>query len=329
MDVKLSRTLCRVEIQGRAYEQALALSEAEKQPLDPAHVAEEFSKLRDGRFEAGRVRVSVSGNPFLPSSVLRRLRKDCAAALLPLLDPVRSTEDCRAGLMRFRADHAALVHPELRERVPDTVLLPRGKHPKIAARCVIAREIADDPAPHEELLLPFYIPESMLEEVKTAVRRYTGKGGRTIRITSPGHFALLREYPELTLKTCMPLPVCNSMTVAELAQRGVSLVQGCLELGKTELAALARKSVLPFELYRYGRPVLLSTRAALPVHGRMLDAKGDAFLVEKHGILTQVLPEKVLNLPGLEEADACFHDLRAAEEHERDTARFNFDIALA
>ncbi len=329
MDLKLSRTLCRVEIQGRAYEQALALSEAEKQPLDPAHVAEEFSKLRDGRFEAGRVRVSVSGNPFLPSSVLRRLRKDCAAALLPLLDPVRSTEDCRAGLMRFRADHAALVHPELRERVPDTVLLPRGKHPKIAARCVIAREIADDPAPHEELLLPFYIPESMLEEVKTAVRRYTGKGGRTIRITSPGHFALLREYPELTLKTCMPLPVCNSMTVAELAQRGVSLVQGCLELGKTELAALARKSVLPFELYRYGRPVLLSTRAALPVHGRMLDAKGDAFLVEKHGILTQVLPEKVLNLPGLEEADACFHDLRAAEEHERDTARFNFDIALA
>lgn len=329
MDVKLSRTLCRVEIQGRAYEQALALSEAEKQPLDPAHVAEEFSKLRDGRFEAGRVRVSVSGNPFLPSSVLRRLRKDCAAALLPLLDPVRSTEDCRAGLMRFRADHAALVHPELRERVPDTVLLPRGKHPKIAARCVIALEIADDPAPHEELLLPFYIPESMLEEVKTAVRRYTGKGGRTIRITSPGHFALLREYPELTLKTCMPLPVCNSMTVAELAQRGVSLVQGCLELGKTELAALARKSVLPFELYRYGRPVLLSTRAALPVHGRMLDAKGDAFLVEKHGILTQVLPEKVLNLPGLEEADACFHDLRAAEEHERDTARFNFDIALA
>ena len=329
MDVKLSRTLCRVEIQGRAYEQALALSEAEKQPLDPAHVAEEFSKLRDGRFEAGRVRVSASGNPFLPSSVLRRLRKDCAAALLPLLDPVRSTEDCRAGLMRFRADHAALVHPELRERVPDTVLLPRGKHPKIAARCVIAREIADDPAPHEELLLPFYIPESMLEEVKTAVRRYVGKGGRTIRITSPGHFALLGEYPELTLKTCMPLPVCNSMAITELAQRGVSLVQGCLELGKTELAALARKSVLPFELYRYGRPVLLSTRAALPVHGRMLDAKGDAFLVEKHGILTQVLPEKVLSLPRLEEADACFHDLRAAEEHERDTARFNFDIALA
>ena len=329
MDVKLSRTLCRVEIQGRAYEQALALSEAEKQPLDPAHVAEEFSKLRDGRFEAGRVRVSVSGNPFLPSSVLRRLRKDCAAALLPLLDPARNAEKTKKALARFRADHAALAHPELRERVPDTVLLPRGKHPKIAARCVIAREIADDPAPHEELLLPFYIPESMLEEVKTAVRRYTGKGGRTIRITSPGHFALLREYPELTLKTCMPLPVCNSMTVAELAQRGVSLVQGCLELGKTELAALARKSVLPFELYRYGRPVLLSTRAALPVHGRMLDAKGDAFLVEKHGILTQVLPEKVLSLPRLEEADACFHDLRAAEEHERDTARFNFDIALA
>ena len=33
MDVTLSRTLCRVEIQGQTWEQALTLSEAEKQPL--------------------------------------------------------------------------------------------------------------------------------------------------------------------------------------------------------------------------------------------------------------------------------------------------------
>lgn len=329
MDVTLSRTLCRVEIQGQTWEQALTLCEAEKQPLDPTRIVEEFSKLRDERFEAGCVHVTVSGNPFLPSSVLRQLRKECAGALLPRLDPARSAAETRKALARFHADHAALVHPKLRERVPDTVLLPRGKHPKLAAHCILAREMTDDPAPHEELLLPFYIPESALEEVKQAIRRHVEKGGRTIRITSTGHIPLLREHPGLTIKTCMPLPVCNAMAVAELAQHGVSLVQGCLELGKTELAALGRKSILPFELYRYGRPVLLSTRAALPVHGRMLDAKGDAFRVETHGILTQVLPEKVLSLPGLDEADACFYDLRAAEEHEHNTAHFNFDITLA
>ena len=155
------------------------------------------------------------------------------------------------------------------------------------------------------------------------------KGGKTIRITSLSHFELLKDYPGLTIKTCMPLPVCNSMTVKELEQCGAALAQGSLELGKTELAALAKKSVLPFELYRYGRPVLLSTRALLPVHGRMQDSKGDEFLVEKHGILTQVLPDKVLSLPPLQEADAFFYDLRSAAENEQNTAHFNFDITLA
>lgn len=61
----------------------------------------------------------------------------------------------------------------------------------------------------------------------------------------------------------------------------------------------------------------------------MQDSKGDEFLVEKHGILTQVLPDKVLSLPPLQEADAFFYDLRSAAENEQNTAHFNFDITLA
>ncbi len=329
INVTLSRTCCRVEIQGQIYEQALKLSEAEKQPLDPKRVIEEFSKLRDGRFETGSVHVSISGNPFLPSSVLRQLRKECGESLLPRLDPHQPAEHSEAGLEHFRRDHAELAHQRPKEKWQDTALIPRGRHPKLASRCIIAREMDDTPAPNEELLLPFYIDESSLKTVREAIAQYVKKGGKTVRITSLSHFELLKDYPGLMIKTCMPLPVCNSMAVRELAQRGAALVQGSLELGKTELAALAKKSVLPFELYRYGRPVLLSTRALLPVHGRMQDSKGDEFLVEKHGILTQVLPQKVLSLPGLEEADTFFYDLRSAAENEQDTAHFNFDITLA
>ncbi|MGN0869552.1 MAG: U32 family peptidase [Victivallales bacterium] len=329
IDVKLSRTFCRVEIQGQVHEQKLELSEAEKQPLDPKRVIEEFSKLHDSRFETGSVHVSISGNPFLPSSVLRQLRKECGESLLPRLDPHQPAEHSEAGLEHFRRDHAELAHQRPQEKWQDTALIPRGRHPKLASRCIIAREMDDTPAPNEELLLPFYINESSLKTVREAIAQYVKKGGKTVRITSLSHFELLKDYPGLTIKTCMPLPVCNSMAVKELEQRGAALAQGSLELGKTELAALAKKSVLPFELYRYGRPVLLSTRALLPVHGRMQDSKGDEFLVEKHGILTQVLPDKVLSLPPLQEADAFFYDLRSAAENEQNTAHFNFDITLA
>lgn len=325
--VFLSRTSCRVSIQGEVWEKKLELSEAESRPLDPKRVEAEFLKLRDDRFEAGSVRVSLSGNPFLPSSVLRSLRRECAEELLPRLKA--SDPDYEASLERFRHDHAALVHQKPDRKWADAALVPRGKHPGLAAHCVIAREMEDDPAPNEELLLPFYIYEGALGTVKKALDKYVAKGGKTVRVTSLSHFELLRGYSGLTVKTGMPLPVCNSMAVLELKTLGVSMVQGSLELGGSELAELAGKSVLPFEVYRFGRPVLLSTRAALPVHGRMLDSKGDAFLVEKHGVLTQVLPEKVLSLPAVGYADAFFYDLRSANGNERETARFNFDVSLA
>ena len=161
--------------------------------------------------------------------------------------------------------------------------VPRGKHPVLPNHCRIVREIGDSPSPHEELLLTFYLPESSLEKIRGQLRTWYEKGGRVVRISSLSHLAITKEFPDLILKTCMPLPVCNSFAAAELAGHGVSLVQGSLELGAEEWRLLAEKSPLPCELYCYGRPVLLSTRANLPVRGEMSDSKGERFRVEKNG----------------------------------------------
>ena len=150
-----------------------------------------------------------------------------------------------------------------------------------------------------------------------------------MRISSLSHLALTCEYPDLVLKTCMPLPVCNSLATVALAEYGVALIQPSLELGASEWRELAAKSPLPCEMYCFGRPVLLSTRAQLPVQGAMSDSKGDVFLVEKSGILTQVMAEKVMSVPVPPEADAEFLDYRHATGKEKGKARFNYDISLA
>lgn len=61
------------------------------------------------------------------------------------------------------------------KRWQDTALIPRGRHPKLASRCIIAREMDDTPAPNEELLLPFYINESSLKTVREAIAQYVKK----------------------------------------------------------------------------------------------------------------------------------------------------------
>ena len=192
----------------------------------------------------------------------------------------------------------------------------------------IVRELEAGPAPGEEVLLPFFIAENALEHVREALREYVKKGGRVIRISSLSHLSLVKEFPGVVVKSCMPMPICNSMAVQEAAVRGIAMVQAWLELERTELEAMISKSVLPVEIYQYGRPPLLSTRAEIAAGDRMTDLRGETFLVEHTGDLTQILSEKVMSIPPLRGAAAGLYDLRHAVLHEKKTSRFNFDFRL-
>ena len=326
--VSISRNQCRVQAEGQTWSQELTLESASNQILDPRRIEQEFARFRSDRFDPGLIRVTITDNPFLPASVLKSLRKNWEEQFLSGLTAASGSTE--SGLARFRHALAEMSGwKNAGEPMSVTAAVPRGKHPVLPKNARIAREIADDPAPHEELLLPFYLDESSLGKIREQLRRWVEKGGQCVRISSLSHLALVKEYPHLILKTCMPLPVCNSMAAAELAEHGVKQVQGSLELGSAEWRALARRSPLPCELYCYGRPVLLSTRAELPVHGAMSDSKGDRFRVEKNGILTQITAEKVMSVPSLPEAAALFYDYRHADGQEKAAAKFNFDISLA
>ena len=328
LGVVISRTGCQVTAGGQVWRQELELEPAAKQGLDPARIRDEFNRFQSDRFEPGNIEVEIRDNPFLPASVLKNLRKSWEAAILPDLPAAVSAESER-GLARFRQEYAAAERRKPDGSVQIYAAVPRGKHPVLPNHCRIVREIGDSPSPHEELLLPFYLPESSLEKIRGQLRAWYEKGGRVVRISSLSHLAITKEFPDLILKTCMPLPVCNSFAAAELADRGVSMVQGSLELGAEEWRLVAEKSPLPCELYCYGRPVLLSTRANLPVRGEMSDTKGERFRVEKNGILTQVMAEKVMSVPSLPQAAALFYDYRHADGREKDLAKFNYDVSLA
>lgn len=333
LEIKLSRENLEIRAGGKCFRKTLALEEAGKTALSPETLKAEFSLAGTGGLEAGKISASVSGNPFLPASVLKNLRRDFSRWMAENL----SAEDLCAGtskhLKDFLARYESLPGPPdgNKRRFPDAVILPRGKKISAPAGMSVVREIAGRPAAAEELLLPFFVRENRLQEIRKAIKTFVEKGGKTVRITSLHHLALLRDYPQLKIKTCMPLPVCNSIAAEELASLGATLGQGWIELGKKELEALAGKSPLPLEQYRFGRPVLLSTHAAIPAEGVLTDARGNAFRISHDGDLTQLTAERVMSVPPAQGLVCSLFDCRHAdlpEEEPGEAAVFNFECSL-
>ena len=94
------------------------------------------------------------------------------------------------------------------------------------------------------------------------------------------------------------------------------------------MQSLAEMSCLPAELYRYGRPVLLTTRARIPAKGKLTDARGMVFQLDKDGMLTSLRSDKVFSIPSVRDCTGELWDLRAARYGEKDTAPFNFEYEL-
>jgi len=328
LDISISRTEFRIRTgSGLTWTKELQLQEAGKHPLSPDRIVQDFTSATFDEWEAGDVRCEIQDNPFLPASVLKALRTEFREWMRDRFDP---GEADRAVQEKLQAFHDALNAPVGRrngtEKERDSVILPRGK--KAPQPCLaIIREAEDHPAPGEELLLPFFVPETKLPELRSVLHDFARRGGKAVRITSLHHLALLKGSG-LQVRTCMPLPVCNRFAVKLLAGQGVCGVQLWLELGKSELELLAAHSELPVEIYRYGRPVLLTTRAAIPAGDTITDARGNAFRLRRDAGFTRLTSEKVFSIPGIPGADSSLADLRNADWNEPETASFNFQFGL-
>ena len=180
-----------------------------------------------------------------------------------------------------------------------------------------------------EAILPEFCPEKKLSALRDRIGRAVKDGIRRFRVTAPYALELLRKYEDVTITASLSLPVCNSLAAAELAQYRVNRVQGHVELEKAALEALRDHSPLPVEIYRYGRPVLLVTRAKIAVSGEIRDSRGMKFHVvfDPDAGLTYLRPGPVVELPHLP-GTYDFYDLSAADRHEKTVSTFNFDAEM-
>jgi len=312
------------------WEEAVAFAEAQKHAAEPATIEKEFRAADSETFAAGKIQVHCAGSLFIPAPVLKQLRRNFYEHVKAHYRAGSLFRHSAEGLARFVSDYAALKPAELPERVQETVAVkPDGAlpgNPK-ARRAVSVFEFNRTT---DEVILPEFTPEARLETLKKAIRRAYDAGIRRFRTTSLFELALLKEYRDITIVAGYPLIVSNSQCVLELQAQGVSQVQAHVELEREAMENLRDHSALPVEIYRFGRPPLLVTRAEVAASGEFRDNRDNAFEVraESRSGLTRIFPKSILSLPRLA-GTLDFYDLRnAAWQDSSPRTEFNFKTGL-
>ena len=310
----------------------LVLAEAKKFPLDREKLAQEFSASDSTTLELGKLEAEIDGNFFVPAPELKAARRDFwnfAHRVLPRPDMV--IPGFGTALERFRRDYTAMPrHSDLSgEHLLETVYLkPHGDEPA-NRQAIRADFIFDLNKSSREAVLPDFTPETALPSLEKAIDKAYRDGIRRFRVCSLFNLELLGKYSDIHIVTSEPLPVCNSLAALELTRFGVERAMAHIELERKAVEELDARSPLPLELYRLGRPALLTTRAAIPAEGALRDARGNEFEVRSDGKskLTRLYAKQAVSLPrmpGLYD----FYDLTNARWRTADTATFNFDAEL-
>ncbi|MDR0932074.1 MAG: U32 family peptidase [Victivallales bacterium] len=328
--LKLTSSQIEVKVENGIFpnwKRKVALQSADSRPVTAETLHKEFSAADSDVFALGEFKCEIGGNFFLPSSELKSLRREFWNEVKENLSPESVFRDSAVGLERFRKAYQSLKPAgSLPEHLQETVAMkPNGAEPG-NRKAIRACSIFDFNKLTGEVILPEFCPEGKLESVKRAIQSAVASGIKRFRIGSLYALTLLKPHQKIEIIASTPLPVANSMTALELSRLGVSRVTAHIELEKESIEALRDKSVLVLELYRYGRPALLITRAKIPMDGEFRDDRGNGFVVrfDRRDGLTRLYPQKVHSiprLPGLYD----FYDLQNAHWNSRETGTFNFD----
>ena len=181
-----------------------------------------------------------------------------------------------------------------------------------------------------EVFFPEFMPEPNLPALERAIKRAYDSGIRRFRVPALYGLELLKPYSDIEITLSAPLPVANSQAVLMAEQLGATRALAHIELDKESLISMRSKSCLELELYRFGRPALLVTRAALPVEGECRDARNISFQVryDSNNRLYRLYPDKIHSVPRLP-GFHDFYDLTVANWNPEQTDSFNFDRELS
>ena len=313
------------------FEMPLHLAPAQKHPVDEQKIKEAFAEADSSEFALGSFKCTVKGEYFFPAAELKAVRRTYWDMVKETLSPGQVIDQSAGvGMMRFLQDYRKLSPAyTLPERLKETVALkPHGAEP--ASRTALrADNVFTVNKESDEAILPDFCPEGKLSSLRKAIANAYNMGIRRFRVTALFGLELLKEYKDIFIIASTPLPVCNSMAAKELARFGVNRVMAHIELEKEAVIALKEHSVLEVELYRLGRPGLLTTRAALPIEGPFRDNRGNGFEVRRDDRtgLSRIYPQKVVSVPRLEGV-FDFYDLTNANWKNNETATFNFEFPL-
>lgn len=307
---------------------AWELAPAERRALDAETLTGCFRMADSDVFAAGQIECQIRGDWFCPAQQLKQVRRAFWQYVHENLTPGSVFRAADRGMERFRQELAALV-PAASETAPETVAAVPGGETPGNPKAIRAASVFELDKFCREAILPEFCPEGRLRSLERAIAAAYDRGIRRFRVTALYALPLLAGYRGITIVAGGALPVANAMAVAELQQHGAGEVLAHVELERQAVEALAAASPLPVQLYRFGRPALLVTRAAIPVNGDFRDGRGNAFTVvtDRRDHLTRIYPRKILSVPrvpGLRD----FYDIRCAHWSAEDTETFNFESEL-
>ncbi len=303
---------------------------AKNYALLPATIVTEFMASRSEELRAGNIHANIDGEYFVPASELKTIRRAFWEWVLANVDIDSIFNNNVKALEKFQKDYQKIKKTKIKAaELPETIVM--GVNTKLPGkrRAIKAYPIASMNRMTDEVVLPSFCPEQHLDGLRKMIKDAYERKIRRFRVTGLYALELLKEYTDIQICTGFPLPVCNSLAVQELAERGAAKIQGWIELEREALTDLIAKSVLPVEIYRYGRPQLLATRAYISIQGEISDARNNSFVVreDKRTHIAAIYPKNVFSIPRLPET-ADYYDLSNANWNARDIENFNFDNTL-
>ena len=312
----------------------LKIEEASKFSLTEEVVQNSFKSTKVKEIITGNIQVNLEGSLFLPSSVLKNLRREFWDDTAPKIIDIMKNKNPKNNIFDFMRIHSlSMGKNENQEPGKDVYITdPHRKTDRNARKrsskldnAIHVMPLSNYTEECKEVLLPFFRNEHSLEKLKEDIEKAYLNGIRRFRISSIYHISLLKNYSDIIITAAYPLPVSNSFAARQLMDMGIKKVQAWIEMEKEALNNIVYFSPLPVEIYRYGRPHIFTSRANIEVEGEISDSHGVKFIVKKdfESGLTSLYGNKVFKIPNIENTSGCF-DYSNADPGETASSDFNF-----
>ncbi|MDY7029241.1 MAG: U32 family peptidase [Spirochaetota bacterium] len=329
LQVSIARSLITVKVHDAAgrerlrWTQDIELEEAQKHSIDPDEVKRVFNSAGNDSMRTGRIDVQLEPDLFMPPSLLKQLRREFQGYVA---ESLKDSELKEAGTSIEARLQELLSGQGKKYQHVSRRISSAGRAPRGFGRSMNVDALYSFSEKSEEVELPHFCSETALDVVRNRIARAVETGIRQFRVTDLYQFELLRKYHDLEIRTGFPLPVSNSLAVQELADFGAGGSQAWIELDRKGIEGIIEASSVPIEIYRYGRPFILATRAKVSAEGMITDPRGKKFLLEysPSDKVCYLYPIEILRIPEIPGTDE-YWDFRKEGRGEKVFSSFNFD----